>query len=238
MQLKKLMNILENLNKEAYFKKEKETSMNLELNNKIYKMEIIYKNNKNMYLRIKDDLKIVITAPKRTPERIITNFIANNLDFIKKILIQKEQLKTRKQDKLEYLGNLYDICKINERKIYVGETKVFVGIQANLDNWYKKKAKELFEVYYDKCFQNFKEAKQKPVLKIRKMTSKWGVCNITNNTITLNQELIKLDPKYLEYVIYHELCHLKHHDHSRNFWNLVEDYVPNYKQIRKEMKSV
>ena len=99
MQLKKLMNTLENLNKEVYFKKEKETSMNLELNNKIYKIEIIYKNNKNMYLRIKDDLKIVITAPKRTPERIITNFIGNNLDFIKKILIQKEQLKTRKQDK-------------------------------------------------------------------------------------------------------------------------------------------
>ena len=46
MQLKKLMNTLENLNKEVYFKKEKETSMNLELNNKIYKIEIIYKNNK------------------------------------------------------------------------------------------------------------------------------------------------------------------------------------------------
>lgn len=212
--------------------------MKLELNNKTYPIEIIYKNNKNMYLRIKDDLKIVITAPKRTPERVITSFISNNIDYIKKIIIQKEQIKTKKQDKLEYLGNLYDICRINEKNIYIGDTKAFVGTKVNLDTWYKKKSKEVFETYYNNCFEQFKESKIKPDLKIRKMKSKWGVCNITNKTITLNQELIKLDSKYLEYVIYHELCHLKHPNHSKDFWNLVEVYIPNYKQIRKEMKNV
>ena len=131
--------------------------MNLELNNKTYKIEIIYKNNKNMYLRIKDDLKIVITAPKRTPERIITNFISNNLDYIKKVLIQKEQLKTKKQDKLEYLGNLYDICKINERKIYVGETKAFIGTKANLDNWYKKRLKNYLKYIMISVFKTLKK---------------------------------------------------------------------------------
>lgn len=212
--------------------------MKLELNNKTYPIEIIYKNNKNMYLRIKDDLKVVITAPKRTPERVITSFISNNIDYIKKIIIQKEQIKTKKQDKLEYLGNLYDICRINEKNIYIGDTKAFVGTKVNLDTWYKKKSKEVFETYYNDCFEQFKESKIKPDLKIRKMKSKWGVCNITNKTITLNQELIKLDSKYLEYVIYHELCHLKHPNHSKDFWNLVEVYIPNYKQIRKEMKNV
>ncbi len=212
--------------------------MKLELNNKTYPIEIIYKNNKNMYLRIKDDLKVVITAPKRTPERVITSFISNNIDYIKKIIIQKEQIKTKKQDKLEYLGNLYDICRINEKNVYIGDTKAFVGTKVNLDTWYKKKSKEVFETYYNDCFEQFKESKIKPDLKIRKMKSKWGVCNITNKTITLNQELIKLDSKYLEYVIYHELCHLKHPNHSKDFWNLVEVYIPNYKQIRKEMKNV
>lgn len=212
--------------------------MKLELNNKTYPIEIIYKNNKNMYLRIKDDLKVVITAPKRTPERVITSFISNNIDYIKKIIIQKEQIKTKKQDKLEYLGNLYDICRINEKNVYIGDTKAFVGTKVNLDTWYKKKSKEVFETYYNDCFEQFKESKIKPDLKIRKMKSKWGVCNITNKTITLNQELIKLDSKYLEYVIYHELCHLKHPNHSKDFWNLVEVYIPNYKQIRKEMKNI
>ena len=212
--------------------------MNIKINNKIYNVEIIYKNNKNMYLRIKDDLKIVVTAPLKISEKKIQKFVESNIDYISKVIIQKEEVLAKKKDKLQYLGKLYDICYINERKIFLGEEKALIGKNVNIDNWYKKNAIEVFENYYNFCFQNFKEAKYKPILKIRKMKGKWGVCNITNKTITLNLELIKLNPKYLIYVIYHELCHLKHPNHSKDFWTLVEKYVPNYKQIKKEMKNV
>lgn len=212
--------------------------MNIKINNKIYNVEIIYKNNKNMYLRIKDDLKIVVTAPLKISEKKIQKFVESNIDYISKVIIQKEEVLTKKQDKFQYLGKLYDICYINERKIFLGEEKALIGKNVNIDNWYKKNATEVFENYYNSCFQNFKEAKYKPLLKIRKMKGKWGVCNITNKTITLNLELIKLNQKYLIYVIYHELCHLKHPNHSKDFWTLVEKYVPNYKQIKKEMKNV
>ena len=212
--------------------------MNIKINNKIYNVEIIYKNNKNMYLRIKDDLKIVVTAPLKISEKKIQKFVESNIDYISKVIIQKEEVLAKKQDKFQYLGKLYDICYINERKIFLGDEKALIGKNVNIDNWYKKNAIEVFENYYNSCFQNFKEAKYKPLLKIRKMKGKWGVCNITNKTITLNLELIKLNPKYLIYVIYHELCHLKHPNHSKDFWALVKKYVPNYKQIKKEMKNV
>lgn len=212
--------------------------MNIKINNKIYNVEIIYKNNKNMYLRIKDDLKIVVTAPLRISEKKIQKFVESNIDYISKVITQKEEVLAKKQDKFQYLGKLYDICYINERKIFLGEEKALIGKNVNIDNWYKKNATEVFENYYNSCFQNFKEAKYKPILKIRKMKGKWGVCNITNKTITLNLELIKLNQKYLIYVIYHELCHLKHPNHSKDFWGLVEKYVPDYKQIKKEMKNV
>lgn len=212
--------------------------MNIKINNKIYNVEIIYKNNKNMYLRIKDDLKIVVTAPLKISEKKIQKFVESNIDYISKVIIQKEEVLAKKQDKFQYLGKLYDICYINERKIFLGDEKALIGKNVNIDNWYKKNAIEVFENYYNSCFQNFKEAKYKPLLKIRKMKGKWGVCNITNKTITLNLELIKLNQKYLIYVIYHELCHLKHPNHSKDFWTLVEKYVPNYKQIKKEMKNV
>ena len=212
--------------------------MNIKINNKIYNVEIIYKNNKNRYLRIKDDLKIVVTEPLKISEKKIQKFVESNIDYISKVIIQKEEVLAKKKDKFQYLGKLYDICYINERKIFLGEEKALIGKNVNIDNWYKKNAIEVFENYYNFCFQNFKEAKYKPILKIRKMKGKWGVCNITNKTITLNLELIKLNPKYLIYVIYHELCHLKHPNHSKDFWALVEKYVPNYKQIKKEMKNV
>ena len=76
-----------------------------------------------------------------------------------------------------------------------------------------------------------------PSLKIRKMTSRWGVCNIRTHEITLNLELIKRDVSYLDYVIIHEMSHLIHGDHSAAFWKLVGDNMPNYKKYREEMKE-
>ena len=75
-------------------------------------------------------------------------------------------------------------------------------------------------------------------LVIRKMKSRWGVCNIKNNKITLNLELSKYDIKYLDYVIIHELSHFIHPNHSKEFWQLVSKYCYNYKDIRKEMKTI
>ena len=212
--------------------------MYFDINEKKYKIEIIFKNNKNMYLRIKDDLSLLITAPRGTSKRVITNFVNSNLKYIASVLEEKEMKRLNEEGKLKYLGKMYDVCYINKNDVYLGDEKVFIGKNIDVDKWYRKRAGEIFSFYYDKCFDEFEDSFAKPVLKIRKMKSKWGVCNITNKTITLNLELIKYDYKYLEYVIFHELCHLKHHDHSKKFWLLVESYVPNYKQLRKEMKSI
>ena len=212
--------------------------MKIQINGITYPIEIKYKNNKNMYLRIKDGPRIEITAPMRTTSTMINNFIENNIDYIAKNVIKKQTIQNKKSGKFEYLGHYYDILYTGKYGIAITDTVAYIGQNTNIDNWYKKEAKEMFKEYYDECFKNFKEANLQPELKIRKMKSKWGVCNITNNTITLNQELIKLEPACLEYVIYHELSHLRHQDHSKAFWKLVEKYVPNYKEIRKNMKNV
>ena len=212
--------------------------MKIEINGKEYPVNITYKNNKNMHLRIKDDLTINITAPYLMPKTKIINFINENIKYVSRVILEKESVKEKKEGKFEFLGKLYDIYYINKRKVEFGSTKVFIGKSVNIDNWYKKTALEIFTKVYDTCFINFETRKKKPMLKIRRMKSKWGVCNVTDNTITLNLELIKLDPKCLEYVIYHELCHLHHPDHSKRFWDEVAIYVPDYKKIKKSMKNV
>ena len=212
--------------------------MTIEINGKDYPINVTYKNNKNMYLRIKDDLSINITAPHLMPKSRIVKFVNENIDYIAKVISKKETIKEKKEGKFEFLGKLYDISYINKRTVEFGSTKVFIGRNVNIDNWYKKTALDIFTRVFDACFLNFETRKKKPQLKIRRMKSKWGVCNVTENIITLNLELIKLDPKCLEYVIYHELCHLHHPDHSKNFWNEVEIYVPSYKKIKKMMKNV
>ena len=83
----------------------------------------------------------------------------------------------------------------------------------------------------------FEEKIPVPNLKIRKMTSRWGVCNTKNHNVTLNYYLSRYDIKCLDYVVVHELSHFIHPNHSKNFWNLVSKYCPNYKECRRMLKE-
>ena len=69
------------------------------------------------------------------------------------------------------------------------------------------------------------------------MTSRWGVCNTKSKVITLNTELFKYDIECLDYVVIHELSHLVHANHSKEFWNVVSKYCPNYKILRNKLKD-
>ena len=212
--------------------------MQIEINNKTYDVIIEYKNNKNMYLRVKKDLNIYITCPKYIREKDIKRFIESNIDSIAKQLNIFEEKKQETENKLLFLGFLYDIEYINKKDVIFGSNKVFVGKNVNIDKWYKKEAEKIFQERFDYIYNLFEENLPYPTLKIRKMTSKWGVCNVTDKNITLNLELIKLDTKYLDYVIVHELSHLIYANHSKDFWNVVSKYIKDYKKYRKEMKNI
>ena len=73
-------------------------------------------------------------------------------------------------------------------------------------------------------------------VQVKKMKSRWGMCDNLNN-ITLNTYLIQLDWHLIDYVICHELAHTKHHHHQASFWTLVEQLYPDYKNVRKVLKS-
>ncbi len=212
--------------------------MFIEIDSKKYEVIVIYKNNKNMYLRVKDDLNIYITAPKYMSKNDIERFINDNILSITKMIKSKECVINSNKDKFLFLGKKYDICYINDKSIYFGDNRVFIGKGINIDNYLKKECFKVFNDEFIKCLDRFKEINYIPKLRIRKMSTKWGVCNVTKKVITLNSELIKIDIKYLNYVIYHELSHLVYPNHSKDFWFLVEHYVPNYKDYKKEMKNI
>ena len=72
-------------------------------------------------------------------------------------------------------------------------------------------------------------------VRIRDLNYAWGSCSAKKN-ISINEKLAKYSEREIEYVILHELCHLKHMNHSKQFWSLVEENMPDYKSIRKELK--
>ncbi len=71
---------------------------------------------------------------------------------------------------------------------------------------------------------------------IRNTKSRWGSCSKQGN-LNFNYKVLFLPPHISEYIIVHELCHIKEFNHSPNFWNLVAELVPNHKAIRKELKQ-
>ena len=114
-------------------------------------------------------------------------------------------------------------------------------IQKALEKEIKKQEKQplyIKEEFKRIIEKNVNELVQLTGLKPNKITIKqikyaWGSCSSKKN-ITLNLELIKYSQEAIRYVILHELCHIKYMNHSKDFWNLVEKYMPNYKQVKKE----
>ena len=101
---------------------------------------------------------------------------------------------------------------------------------------YKKYAKDVFKKYLDEAYYVFDEKIPYPIIKVRSMKTRWGVCNKSSMTVTLNTELIHKDVSLIDYVLVHELCHFKYMDHSSSFWMEVEKYYPYYKLARKRLK--
>lgn len=73
-------------------------------------------------------------------------------------------------------------------------------------------------------------------LRIKTLKSRWGSCG-PHNDINLNWLLMLAPPVIFEYVVIHELCHVKHKNHSKDFWQLVADYMPDYLQHRQWLKQ-
>lgn len=209
----------------------------IEIKDNIYNLIIVRKpTTKNMYLRIKANLDIYVTCNTLFSDKSVLNFIKKNEDGILK-MIEKTRKKEEKKESFYYLGKKYDLVYLNQKGIMFGDEKVFVDEDFDLDKWYRKKAEVIFYEELERKYKEFVYQIPHPSLLIRKMKTRWGVCNVKTHRITLNLELIKKDKRCLEYVIVHELSHLLHPNHSRDFWKCVEDNYKDYKKVRKELKN-
>lgn len=208
--------------------------MLVEIDNKEYEVEIIKKNNRNTYVRVKNG-KIVVSTNYLTSKSSILKLINDNKDNIIK-MIDNDSKKIDREEKFYYFGKEYDVI-YGFQEIEFSDNKIYASDENKLKKYIDKEIVRIYSERMEYYYNKFEERIPVPNLKIRKMTSRWGVCNIKNHNITLNYQLSKYDICCLDYVIVHELSHFIHPNHSRDFWNLVGKYYPDYKKCRKMLKE-
>ena len=221
--------------------------------------EIHRKKIKNINLRIKPNLEVYISVPMNLHRDYIENFIRSKEEWIKSVLKKVENVKEKQKD-FEYkngeihkfLGKEYNLTvktgnfnavslknniRPNEIILTVNEN-IFENIDEKkkiMEKWYFENAKKLFLQFMEKWLEILDENVEK--VAIKPMKTRWGSCNYVKRYINLNTELIKKTPFEIEYVILHELTHLKYPNHGRGFYNYIERYMPNYKVAEKMLNA-
>lgn len=213
---------------------------------------IDYGRRKNVYILIRDG-KVILKVPKNYPKYKMEKIINEKEKWINKKLQEYNQKNRNVREykdgaNIYVLGNRY-ILKIE----YYSKTRIMVKLEdSNFVIYFPENLqineeliKEVIEKYYyklakielPKYLENIaKEVNLYPSsCSVRNMKRAWGNCN-TKKDIHLNTNLIKYSKQAIEYVCLHEICHLKYMNHSKVFWKMVESYMPNYKEIEKELR--
>ena len=170
-------------------------------------IEVIRSKRKTLAIEIRPDMRVVVRAPEKIPQNEIIKFVEEKQNWIKKHLVQMyfkaEEIK--KQKKEPALTNA-DIEKLCQEALSVIPDKV-------------KYYAEIMGVTYGR-------------ITIRNQKTRWGSCSSKGN-LNFNCLLMLMPDKVLDYVVVHELCHLKQMNHSKKFWKEVERYMPDYKNYKK-----
>lgn len=180
-----------------------------------YEIEVHYKKMKNIYLKVKSNGQLTISAPNGTSKKYLTEFVLSRKSWIEE-----------KQQQMAKLQATSPALKENEILLF-GQPHDEKPSAAAL----QKLLHEKITHYYEKYWPFFaSESCEQVEIKYRMMKLTWGVCRPVSKTITFNKRLIHQPVEFIEYVVLHEMCHLLIPNHSKDFYHLLASHMPNFKQ--------
>ena len=191
-----------------------------------FEVEITHKRIKNLYLRLKGN-RIMASAPLRMPDYEVYRFIESKRDWIFRAY---DQMKYKERISNLYRGGeyfyLFDepyrlVRQIGRSNVSIQDKTIFLRYKDDSD---------------DGIHYLYKVLDKRLLMKCRIMKSKWGVCYTKKNSITISSYLIHYPLYCLEYIMVHEMTHFIVPNHSKRFYEVVVNNMPDYKRAVKRLK--
>lgn len=225
----------------------------LQLSNREIPIELQYGYRRRLTLTVYPDRRIVARIPYGSPKRKVEEYFHKKTRWMLKHLKHFEQHPPESEktysegEEFDYLGNKVKL------KLTTGATRIALRgedlivrvkdpadkdmIARVIDRWYRKKAIEVLSPRYHEMLDRLKYLElPETSLRFYKMKRRWGSCS-AKGVVTLNTELIKKAPESIDYVILHELCHLKVPAHNKAFYDLLESVLPDWKTRRGKLNG-
>ena len=207
------------------------------------------KNMKNIYLKVEKNADVVVSAPPRTPNYLIKKLIRDNIDEIKlrrnNILMNDYTMKQYVTGEKHIIFGKEFVLEVklgNKNVVRLSDDKIILVIKDKDQDREQIVTSYLRKVLYNKALE-FSNKYEKIMgvhaeqLRIKKMKTRWGTCNIEAKRIWINYELIKYPIECLEHIVVHELTHLLETNHTPRFYALWGKYYPNFRENDKLIKE-
>ena len=207
---------------------------------------LVTKQVKNINMRISSKGEVVVSANPFVPMDKIDDFVSSKVSWIVKHQksMQERSQKSMIDDKhIVLFGNSLKIRKTTGKYNHASYDKDTLYVQCREQADPEKVIRQFLDklcrdVFLDIATLTFRSLSdyhlEFPDVKIRDMKSRWGSCTPAKNSITLNRKLIHYPFEFIEYVVLHEFVHFIQPNHSKAFYNIIENYMPDYK-TRMEM---
>ena len=223
----------------------------------IISYELTRKRVKNINLRITSDMKVHVSANRRVSIERIENFIKSKSGFILSAIDRFSKVTINRPKPLAYTSG--------ERLLIFGEEYVISVIKSSrnsvtiADGTFTLNVKDVDDVNIrtrvaekhlnnllettvralcDKAYLSFKsDGVTYPIIKFRRMTSRWGSCQMRKGILTFNYALISKPLKVIDYVVYHEFTHFLVPNHSKLFYYRLEEKFPDWRVCRVYLKQ-
>ena len=214
-------------------------------------IEIIKKRVKHINLKVKPTGEVILTAPIGCSNEDIEYVLKKRAEWItQKVAYFQEHRDTTPKEYVSgenfcYLGRNYRLKVIESSKESVklqrDYLQLFVNDTCNLERkkslikeWYTQQAK----IYFQRAIEKYQPIvnREIKVVRIKEMKTRWGSCNSVKGYINLNLKLIEKPLECIEYVVFHELVHLVHANHSRHFYDYLTLYMPDWRERKERLE--